>query len=337
MNLRRVFSMVVIVGAASCVSSLAQETLGDLVASGGYDWILGRWVASTDEGQKVEFAFDWALDKHVVLNSLQFGEFQYQGLIRLSPAYQEAVDEGADSRGGTWKGTWSPEGDGLVRRVEHTSADGETRKGDIVFSPVDGDTITIALYAVESSGARGSEPWNKLTYKRQKDKAAPVRAAAATTSRATDYQKLGDLISEGGYEWLIGKWVGTENGRTYELEYKPILDMHAGSVDLKMGDLRYLGLITYTAGRQEVVEFGADTQGRSWKMVWEQEGSDLVNKTSVTRSDGTTQELRHVYTKIDNDAFNVKLYQVGADGTRTGEPLEQVTFKRQKPAATPTK
>jgi hypothetical protein len=311
----------------------AQETLGDLVASGGYDWIIGRWAATTDEGQKVEFNFEWALDKHAVLNSLRMGDLQYQGIITVSPTDQGAVDRGADSRGGTWKGAWSPAADGLVRSVEYLAANGRTLKGDMVFDKVDNDTITIAIYAVDDSGSRNSEPWHKLTYKRQPAaKTAPV-SAAATTSRSTDYQTLGELVASGGYDWLIGKWVGNENNQTYEVEYKPILDKHAGTVDLKIGDFKYCGLIAYAASRQEVTEFGVDSLGRMWKMVWEPDGSGIITKSELVKPDGTTTKLQHVYTKIDNDMFNVKLYAVGADGSRGAEPREQVTFKRQKPAA----
>ena len=277
--------------------------------------------------------FRLALDKCVVLNDLRVGDFQYQGIIMLPPGGGDAFDEGADTSGGIWKGSWSPDGDGLVRRVEHTSHDGQVRKGEIVYGKVDADTITIALYGVGENGARNTEPLNKMTYKRQPQaKAAPISATAETGSRSTDYEKLGDVVSKGGYEWLIGKWVGSENNRTYELEYKPILDKHAGSVDMKIGDFKYMGIVTYAASRQEVVEFGADTQGRTWKMVWGQDGSDIVNKTELTTADGTTQKLQHVFTKISNDEFKAKLYGLTADGSRTSEPVEQVTFKRQKPA-----
>ncbi|MCL5280143.1 MAG: hypothetical protein M1376_09575 [Planctomycetes bacterium] len=333
MNLRRVFSTVVIVLAGFVTPGMAQETLGDLVASGGYDWIIGRWVASTEDGQKVEFDFAWALDRHMVLNNLQMGDFKYQGIITLSPIGQEAVDQGVDNRGGFWKGVWSPEGDGLVRRVEHTSPEGQVRKGDIVVDKADADTITIAIYPTDSSGNRSSEPMTKLTYKRQPQaKAVPVSAAAEASDRATDYQKLGDLVAEGGYTWLIGRWAGNENNQNYELEYQPILDKHAASVDMKIGDFRYAGLITYAPSRREVVEFGADTRGRTWKMVWAPDGSDLATKTEVTQADGTTQKFQHVFAKIDNDSFQGKLYTLTADGSRGSEPVEQVTFKRQKPA-----
>jgi hypothetical protein len=333
MSGRSVFSTVVIVLVAFVAPSVAQQTLGDLVASGGYDWIIGRWVAGTDEGPKVEFSFDWALDKHVVLNSLQMGDFKYQGLITLSPTDQEAIDQGADSRGGTWKGTWSPDGDGLVRKVEHMGPDGQTRKGEMVFGKVDADTITIAIYAVDSSGSRSSEPWNKLTYRRQQAKAAPISATAEAASRSTDYQKLGDVVSEGGYEWLIGKWVAGEGDRTYGLEYKPILNMHAAQTDVKIGDFKYMGIIMYVASRQEIVQIGVDSMGGAWKGTWEQDGSDALNKIEYTKPDGTTVKLQHVYVKINDDGLKVKQYDVGADGSRGSPSRDDLTFKRQKPAA----
>jgi hypothetical protein len=332
MSLRSTFRFVMMVGAVCAVPGAAQEKLGDLVAAGGYDWIIGTWEATTEDGQTARSSFTWALDKYVVCNDLQIAGFRYQGLIMSPPEGGDAFDQGADTGGGVWKGTWSSEGDGLVHRVEHTSPDGTARKGDIVYNKVDNDTVTIAIHAVEESGNRSAEPWNKMTYKRRQGPAGPVRAAAETTGRSTDYQTLGDRISEGGYEWLIGKWIGNANDRTYELEYRSILDQHAGSVSMKMGDFAYLGLVTYTPSRQEVVEVGADTLGRTWRMVWEQDGSGLVNQSEVTKPDGQVQKLQHVYTKIDNDAFTAKLYGFAADGSRTAEPLEQVTFKRQKSA-----
>lgn len=332
MSLRSVFSTVVILLIAWAAPGMAQQKLGDLVAMGGYEWIIGKWVATADDGQKAESNFDWAADKCVILNDLRVGDFKYQGMILLPPAGGDAFDEGADSRGGIWKGTWSPDGDGLVRKVEHTSPDGQSRKGEIVYGKVDADTITIAIYGADSSGARSSEPWNKLTYKRQQGKPAQTIAAAETASRTTDYQKLGDVVAEGGYQWLMGKWAAGEEGRTYELEYKPILDMHAASVDVKIGDFKYIGMILYVANRQEIVQIGADNMGGIWKGTWEQDNNDALNKIEYTKPDGTTVKMQHVYQKIDNDGMKVKQYDVATDGTRGSQSRGDLTFKRQKPA-----
>lgn len=331
MKWRSVFSTLVIVLGICVTPGVAQDDkLGDLVTAAGYDWMIGDWVATADNGQKAEFIFDWALDKRVLLNSQQMGDFKYQSMIALAPSGLEAVEQGVDNRGGTWRGTWGADTDGLVRKVEQLGTDGQTHKSEIVIAKVESDTITIAIYAADSSGSRSAEPTNKLTYKRQQAKATPAIAVAETSGRSTDYQRLGDIVASGGYEWLIGKWSGNENDRTYELEYKPILDKHAASVGMTIGDFKYLGLIMYAASRQEVVEFGADTLGRTWKIVWEQAGGELVNKSELTKPDGATQKLQHVFTKIDNDTFKAKLYSVGTDGSRESEPREQVTFKRGK-------
>jgi len=333
MSMRSVFVTVAILVILWVAPGLAQEKLGDLVSAGGYDWIIGQWVATMDEGQQARSGFTWAADQCVVLNDLHVGDFCYQGMIMLPPGGGDAFDQGADSRGGIWKGTWQPEGDGLVRRVEHTSPDGRTRKGEIVYTQVDADTITIAVYPVDDSGARGAEPWNKLTYKRQKDKTpqAPVTTAAA---RATDYQKLGDLVAEGGYEWMIGKWLAQDDeGRTYELEYKPILDMHAAQASVKIGDFQYVGMILSLPNSQEIVDFGADSTGGIWKSTWEQDNSDALNRIEYTRPDGSTVKMQHVFVKVSSEEMKVRQYRVETDGTRGARSGSDLTFKRQKPAA----
>ena len=335
MKWRSVLSIVALVLWICVTPGVAQVKLGDLVAVAGYDWMIGDWAATGDNGQKAEFIFDWTLDKRVLLNSLQMGDFQYRGMITLALSGLEAVEWGVDNRGGTWNGTWGADLGGIVRKVEHLGTDGQTRKGEIVIAKVGADTITIAMYAADSSGSRSAEPVSKLTYKRRQSQGAPARAVSETAGRAIDYWKLGDLVASGGYEWLIGKWNGNGNNQTYTVEYQPILDKHAAFVDMKIGDFKYVGLIMYAASRQEVVEFGADTLGRLWKIVWEQAGDDLVNKGELTKPDGKTEKLQQVFTKIDNDTFKVKLYSVGTDGSRASEPREQVTFKREKQAPPP--
>jgi len=346
MGLRTVFSIVVILSAAWAGPSMAQQTLGDLVASGGYDWIIGRWVASFDDDRKMEFRFDWVLDKHAVLSGIQiggdsasqtpesaaWGPYQYQGLIMLAPGRAEPFDEGADDRGATWKGTWFEDSTGLVHRIERTEPNGLKRKEEIVFDTVDTDTVTIAIYATGASGARNAKPWNKMTYKRQQAKADPVSAATETAGHATDYQKLGDIVSEGGYEWMTGKWKATQGDQTYELEFKPILSMHAALADVKVDDVKYLVMITYVPSRQEVVDFGVNNRGGMWKGTWEQDGSNALNKIEYTKADGTTLKVQHVYVRTNNDEMNVRQYEVGTDGTRAAESNRDLIFKRQKPA-----
>jgi hypothetical protein len=327
MSLRRVSTMIVVL-AACAIPVAAQEKLGDLVAQGGYDWLMGRWVGTTDQGEKVEFRYDWAMDKHIVVADTIMGNFKYHGIVMLSPDSYEPMGVGADNRGGVWKGTWAEDPAGLVNRIEHTSSDGQVRKGDIVHSKVDADTMTIAIYAVDDSGSRSGDPWAKLTYKRQTAPATAVASAAERSAGSSDYQTLGDLIAQGGYEWLLGKWVATKDDRTYQFECAPILDKHAGVLNMKVGEFQYCSIVTYAPASEEIAEAGADTMGRIWKGKWEQGDEGAVDRLDVTKPDGTTQKVQIVFIKGDNDTLKTREYTV-----RDGETAlrEELTFKRQKP------
>lgn len=325
---------VLLVVCAACAS--AQEKLGDLVSEGGYEWIIGRWVATTDEGQTVYFQYDWGLDKRVVLVDLGMGGFQYRGLVMFAPARQEIFEVGADSRGGIWKGTWQEESGDLVHRVEHTGVSGEVNKGEIVYSRGDADTMTVGIYAVDGSGFRSAEPWSKLTYKRQAARTAGDGAPGEQSGRARDYESLGDLVSQGGYEWLIGRWVATNEGRTYELEHTPVLDRHAALVNVKIGAFEYRGMILYTPATQEIAQVGADNRDRTWKGTWQEDPDGIAHRVEFTLPGGTTQKIELVYIKIDNDTLRTKEYVVGADGSREATPRDELTFKRQKPQGSGT-
>jgi len=194
---RRTASLTVIALLAACaMPALAQQSLGDFVSNNGYDWVIGRWVATTDQGQ-VELNYRWALDKYVVLGEVKMGDYRYRGIIMLDPGRGEVVETGADNRGGTAKGEWTEENGDLVHRIQHTGPNGEVMKAQIVYTRVDADNATIAMYRVDSSGYRSGEPMAKATYKRQP--AATTDTATATQGGPTvDYEKLGDLVSQGG-------------------------------------------------------------------------------------------------------------------------------------------
>lgn len=168
MSMRGISLTIVVLLVACAIPAAAQQKLGDLVYEGGYDWILGKWVATTDEGDKIEFEYKWGLDKHVILIDLKMREFKLHGMIMFVPSKEEIVQVSADNRGGTWKGTWRDDYGQAVNRMENTSADGETMKAEIVHSKVDADTMKVAMYAVDDSGYRASEAWGTLNYKRQK-------------------------------------------------------------------------------------------------------------------------------------------------------------------------
>jgi hypothetical protein len=183
MNLRNICLTIVVLAILAVTPMDAQEKLGDLVSQNGFEWIIGKWATTTDEGGKIEFEFKWGLDKCIILMDLKMGDFKYHSMTLFRPSRGEVVQIGADNKGGIWKGTWQDEYGDAVSRMEHTSRDGEVNTADLILHRVDADTITVALYDVGSDGSRASSPSSKLTYKRQK------RPRISTTLKAVDKSK----------------------------------------------------------------------------------------------------------------------------------------------------
>ena len=149
----------------------AQQKLGDLVTEGGFDWMMDKWQATTDQGDKVELVYKWELDKHLVTIQLKFTNYEYRGMIFYVPAEEKIVQIGADNQGGSGKGTWDADGNKAVLKTEHTGPDSQTNKIGYAFSKVDADTMKVEAYEVYSSGELADYPNFTAEFKRQKKQA----------------------------------------------------------------------------------------------------------------------------------------------------------------------
>ena len=309
----------------------AQESLGDLVSQGGYDWLIGNWVATTDEGGRLHFVQRWGLDRNTMLVDFQMGTFKMHGMIIFVPSREEIIQISADNQGGTWRGTWRDEYGDAVHCMEQTKADGETQKAEIVHTRVDADTMKVAIYEVDSDGYRAADAWGTMTYKRQPADAPGVNISAASGGSAGYHQKLGDLVAEADYEWMAGQWTTTfDSGRQVNLQYKWALDRHAVLVDVETGDFQYRGMIVLVPSREEVIQIGADNTGGFWEGTWSEGDEGAALRITCLQADGTKRRMEHVYIPGDKDSFRLKEYTVDADGYRGYEPRADQTFKRRK-------
>jgi hypothetical protein len=330
MTVKRAFLGVIVLLVIFTVPAVAQQSLGDLVAEGGYDWLIGKWIATTDEGDQLVFEQKWTLDRQAILVDFKMRDFKMSAMIVFVPSREEVIQIGADNQGGIWKGTWRDEYGSAVHTMEHTQADGEVQKAEIVHTKVDAGTMKAAMYGLDSNGYRNSEAWSTLTYKRQKD-ASVSSGAAGQNSDGSAQGPLGALLAQYGYGWILGQWQGTDDqGRTSQVKYALTLDKHAGLVDVKIGRFLYHGLIMFVPSREEVIQMGADNMGGFWEGTWSQDYEGLVNAQEYIRPDGSGQKMEHVYVKVDDGNFKVKQYAVEAGGYRGSTPRGAVTFKRQR-------
>ena len=160
--------------------AMAQNKLGDLVTEGGFDWIIGAWTATTDEGDKIDVTYRWELDKHMLSVHLKWPTYEYRGMIFHVPAEDKVAQVGVDNRGGNGKGIWEAEGNKAVHRYEYTDADGQINKMGMVHSRVNDDTMKVEVYEVSGDGTLGQSPAFTTEYKRQKEQAPQKVQGQAT-------------------------------------------------------------------------------------------------------------------------------------------------------------
>jgi hypothetical protein len=145
-----------------------QEGLGEMVTMGGFEWLLGNWKATTDQGVEVNSFYKWGLNKNLINMGFKMGEFEGRGMIYLDPTNYQVHQVGVDNRGGVAKGTWDADGDKAVARLVYTPPEGEVRRMASVHSKVDADTMKVEFYEMDKDGWLADEPGGKLQYKRQK-------------------------------------------------------------------------------------------------------------------------------------------------------------------------
>jgi len=167
-NLRNTVLAVAAIFVILADGASAQQKLGDLVTEGSFDWMIGKWQATTDQGDKVELVYKWELDKHLVTIHLKWPNYEYRGMIFYVPTEEKIVQIGADNQGGSGKGIWDADGNKAVLKSEHTGADGQTDKSGMAHSKVDADTMKVEVYELYSAGELADYPSFTAEFKRQK-------------------------------------------------------------------------------------------------------------------------------------------------------------------------
>lgn len=178
-KLRNTFLAVAAILIILAAGASAQQKLGDLVTEGGFDWMMGKWVAETNEGQELQIIYKWELDKHLLTVHLKWPNYEYRGMIFYLPSEDKIVQVGLDNRGGNGRGTWEADGNKAVNKYEHTGADGQTNKMGMAHSKVDANTMKLEIYEMYSTGELADYPSFTVEYKRQKEQ-APKKESGTT-------------------------------------------------------------------------------------------------------------------------------------------------------------
>jgi len=159
---------------------------------------------------------------------------------------------------------------------------------------------------------------------------ALVIAISATAAKAQ--QKLGDLVTEGGFDWMIGRWEHeTDAGDKLQVIYKWELNKHMISMRFKMGGYESYGMIFYKPLENEVVQVGADNMGGFSKGTWDTDGERAISKSEYTGAGGEIRRFAVAHSKVDADTMKAEVYELDSDGNLAEQPGFTVQYKRQKP------
>ncbi len=142
-------------------------------------------------------------------------------------------------------------------------------------------------------------------------------------------QTLGDLVREGGLEWLLGRWTSTLGEDTkVQLVYRWTIKDRLITADLKTGDYAYHGMIFISPDEQQVVEIGVDSNGGCAKGTWGPDGMDAVSTGKLTDAQGKTERFALVHSKVDDKTMRVTLHQVDENGVRAKQASVVMEYKR---------
>lgn len=141
---------------------------------------------------------------------------------------------------------------------------------------------------------------------------------------------LGDLVREGGNEWLIGTWkVTTDDGDTVTLSYKWELNKNMISASVKTPEFESKGIIITNGSDSEVKQVGADTMGRTTEGLWTGEYGTAILRQTTTNQYGDKEVTEFTLSQKDDKTMSVDIRNISNTGWSDTYPSMTIELKRQ--------
>jgi len=148
--------------------AISQESLKNVVEQQGFAWMAGQWKATTENGQEIELAYQWAVKGHAIMTTFKMGENSSQGMIYLDADHQLVSQLSVDSRGRATKATWDVKDGKAIAKTQMTDEYGQTTDVAIAYSKIDSINMKVEVYGLEN-GQLSEYPWFEITFKKQKE------------------------------------------------------------------------------------------------------------------------------------------------------------------------
>ncbi len=164
----KLVGVVLVLSMGVMVNAAEPNSVGDVFKEKGFEWFFGTWETVTDTNEKVKANFALEMEGYVLTLDVRVGErYSYRGIVFYVPSKGIMVNNGVDTRGRVFSGTWEIDGDNLVLKGEQTAADGQVYRFVRHHSKVGADAMKVVTYRI-IEGKRSEEPADILEFRRRK-------------------------------------------------------------------------------------------------------------------------------------------------------------------------
>ena len=156
-------AVLVVIGSVA----IGQESLKNVVEQQGFAWMAGQWKATTDDGQDIVLAYQWAVKGHAIITTFKMGDNSSQGMIYLDADEQQVRQFSVDSRGRATKATWDAQDGKAIAKTQMADEYGQTTDVAIAYSKIDSTNIKVEVFGLENDKL-SDYAWFEITFKKQK-------------------------------------------------------------------------------------------------------------------------------------------------------------------------
>ncbi|NQV34224.1 MAG: hypothetical protein HQ515_16135 [Phycisphaeraceae bacterium] len=150
------------------------------------------------------------------------------------------------------------------------------------------------------------------------------------TGQAWAQSSLGDLVREGGNEWLIGTWKATtDDGDSVTLSYKWELNKNMITTTVDTPEFESKSIIILSGADSEVKQVGADTMGRTLEGLWTGEYGVAVLRQTTTDQYGDKEVTEFTVSQKDSKTMTVSIRNISNTGWSDSYPEMTIELKRQ--------
>lgn len=157
--------------------------------------------------------------------------------------------------------------------------------------------------------------------------AAAILAVGAGSAWAQ--QTFRELAAQEGFGWLAGRWTATAEQGEVALNYRWELDGHMVTIDFKMGEYAYRGMVFFAPDEGKAIEVGVDNRGGRAKGTWEAEDDKVISRSDRVNAEGEREKVAVIHSKVDARTMKVALHRVSENGDLSEEPWATMEFRRR--------